>query len=89
MPRSAIHTVPVKEGGWTNEREGSDEGLGSYTTKAEAQAAGRDLARLEQTEHIIHTKDGRISARKQLRQRSAQPRGLTPVGWRCCGRRWR
>jgi len=37
--------------------------LGSYTTKAEAQSAGRDLARREETEHVIHTKDGRISAR--------------------------
>ena len=60
---AAIHTVPSKEGGWTNEREGDARGLGSYPTKAEAQAAGRALARQEQTEHIIHTKDGRISAR--------------------------
>lgn len=61
--KAAIHTLPSKQGGWTNEREGSGRAIGNYPTKAAAQAAGRDLARQEQTEHIIHTKDGRISAR--------------------------
>ena len=64
MSKPAIHTVPVKGGdGWTNEREGAGVVGETFATKAEAQEAGRDLARQDQTEHIIHTKDGRIAER--------------------------
>jgi hypothetical protein len=64
MPRKpAIHTQPAKQGGWANQREGSGRSIATYATKAEAQAAGRELARRDQTEHIVHTKDGRISQR--------------------------
>ena len=65
MPsKPAIHTSPNKKGdGWVNQREGSGRSMSSYQTKAEAQSAGRDAARRDKTEHIIHTRDGRISAR--------------------------
>jgi hypothetical protein len=61
--KSAIHTLPNEAGGWKNQREGSARSIGSYPNKAEAQAAGRETARRNGTEHIVHTKDGRISAR--------------------------
>src|SRR3954470_19241876 len=50
-----------KQGGRTNEREGTDDAIGSYATKAEAETAGRNRARQDESEHIIHTKDGQIS----------------------------
>lgn len=46
--KAAIHTLPSKQGGWTDERECSGETIGTYSTKAEAQAAGRDLARQDE-----------------------------------------
>ena len=62
--KSAIHTLPnTGGGGWVNQREGSSRAIASFATKAEAQAAGRDTARRDRTEHIIHTRDGRIAAR--------------------------
>ena len=62
--KPAIHTLPAGTGGgWVNQREGSSRALGRFDRKADAQAAGRDAAKRDRTEHIVHTKDGRISAR--------------------------
>lgn len=54
-----VHTVP-HEGGWANRREGADRVSKKFDTKAEAQAAGRDTAKNERTEHVIHKQDGTI-----------------------------
>lgn len=60
MPRKpAIHTVPHNDG-WANKREGASRVSNTAKTKAEAQAKGRDMAKTEKTEHVIHNKDGSI-----------------------------
>lgn len=48
---------------WHNRIEGSGRVIGSYDTKDEAVAAGRDEARERQVEHLIKGMDGRISER--------------------------
>jgi hypothetical protein len=63
MTKPAIHTEPRDGQGWVNIREGSSRALDKFTTKAEAQAAGRERARRDKVEHIVHTKDGRIAMR--------------------------
>jgi N-methylhydantoinase A/oxoprolinase/acetone carboxylase beta subunit len=60
--KPAIHTVP-HGGGWANRREGAARVSKVFPTKAAAQAAGRETARRERTEHIIHKKDGEIGSR--------------------------
>jgi Uncharacterized protein conserved in bacteria (DUF2188) len=63
MAKPAIHTVK-KDGAWQNVTEGSTRRIGStYATKAEAQAAGRDRARRDRSEHIIHNVNGTIGQR--------------------------
>ena len=63
MADGYVHTV-YKDGQWTNTIEGENGGGSkSYSTKEEAQAAGRDLARQRQTEHVIHNQDGEIAER--------------------------
>lgn len=63
MADGYVHTLH-KDGQWTNTIEGEDGGGSqSYSTKEEAQAAGRDLARQAQTEHVIHNEDGSITER--------------------------
>jgi hypothetical protein len=63
MADGYVHTVH-KDGQWTNTIEGEDAGGSqSYSTKEEAQAAGRNLARQGQTEHVIHNEDGSIAER--------------------------
>jgi hypothetical protein len=63
MANPTIHTV--KKGGvWQNIAEGSNRRIGStYATKAEAQAAGKERARRNRTEHIIHNVNGTIGQR--------------------------
>ena len=63
MADGFVHTV-FKDGQWTNTIEGDDGGSQqSYSTKEEAQAAGRGLAQQRQTEHVIHNQDGEIAER--------------------------
>lgn len=62
MAKPPVHTVP-HEGRWANRREGSSRVTKTFDTKAEAQAAGRETARREKTEHLIHNKDGSIGTR--------------------------
>jgi hypothetical protein len=62
MAGKAIHTVTGKTG-WRNEREGAKRALSTHGTKAEAVRAGREQARRDEVEHIIHNKDGSIGQR--------------------------
>jgi len=59
---AAIHTLPA-ESGWVNRREGSTRALSRHETKAEAVRAGRERARRDKVEHIIHMRDGTIGER--------------------------
>lgn len=61
--KAAIHTVSRDGVGWANVREGSSRALETFPTKAQAQAAGRRRASADKVEHIVHTRDGRISQR--------------------------
>ena len=58
-----IHTVPDNAGGWTNKRDGATRGEETYDTQAAAQAAGREAAMRDKTEHLIHNRDGEIASR--------------------------
>jgi hypothetical protein len=57
--KKPIHTVP-KGRGWANVREGSNRALSAADTKAAAQAAGRERAKGDKVEDMIHKKDGII-----------------------------
>lgn len=57
-----VHTVPHDDG-WANRREGAQRVSKTFGTKAEAQAAGRQTARRDKTEHVIHKRDGTIGER--------------------------
>jgi hypothetical protein len=64
MPKTnpSIHTV-AGPSGWRNEREGSTRALSTHRTKKEAVRAGRERARKDRVEHVIHNKDGSIGER--------------------------
>lgn len=57
-----VHTVPHGKG-WANKREGASKVSKVFSTKAEAVKAGRETARREKAEHVIHTADGKIGER--------------------------
>jgi hypothetical protein len=47
----------------------------TFRTKAEAQAAGRETARREKAEHIIHNKAGEIGSRTSYGDDPYPPKG--------------
>lgn len=74
MSKPPVHTVPHGDG-WANRRQGSTRVSKTFETKAEAQAAGRKTAMLENTEHIIHNRDGRIGSRNSYGRDPHPPKG--------------
>jgi hypothetical protein len=54
-----IHVVPHPDG-WATKTEGAERAGRVYDTKNEALEQGRDQARREQVELVIHRKDGTI-----------------------------
>lgn len=74
MAKKPVHTVPHGDG-WANRREGASRVSQTYDRKADAQAAGRETARREHTEHIIHNRDGKIGSRNSYGNDPHPPKG--------------
>ena len=74
MSKPPVHTVP-HEDGWANRRAGASRASKTFPTKTAAQQAGRETARREGTEHIIHRKDGTIGERNSYGNDPYPPRG--------------
>ena len=62
----AIHTVRCADG-WANECDVWPRARDPRSTKAEAEAAGRERAKEENTVHIVHGADGTIEQRISYR----------------------
>jgi len=60
--KKPIHTVH-RDGEWVNVREGSSRALDRGDRKANVQSQGRDRARKDKVEHLIHNKNGQIGSR--------------------------
>lgn len=61
MSREEHHVVYNSErGGWDVIRNGAERASGHYETKQQAMDAGRIMSRNQNTELIMHLKDGRI-----------------------------
>lgn len=54
------HVVPHPEGGWAVRREGSDRVTSRHPTQSDAIDAGREIARNQRSELVIHRRDGTI-----------------------------
>lgn len=69
-----VHTVPDPKGlGWKNSSAG--ETLSRHHTKDAAVDAGRQNARQEKAEHIIHKRDGTIGEKNSYGSDKFPPRG--------------
>lgn len=73
MSDKNVHTVPHDDG-WANRREGADRVSKVFPTKDAAKRAGRDTARREGVEHLIHKKDGKIGERNSYGNDPFPPR---------------
>ena len=72
--QSAIHTV-CRDGGWANVCDGWPRARDPHSTKREAQAAGRERAVLEETDHVVHDVDGMVEQRISFRNRTGSSTG--------------
>lgn len=74
MGKPPVHTVPHGDG-WANRRAGSERVSKLFDTKREAQQAGREIAKREATEHVIHKEDGKIGERNSYGNDPHPPKG--------------
>ena len=63
MGKKNVHTTPGENGDWNVKREGAERASKHFDRKVKAEQFGKDLAKRDKTEHIIHTKDGKIQKR--------------------------
>lgn len=74
MSKKNVHTVPHDDG-WANRRAGADRVSKTFDTKREAQIAGRETAKREGVEHLIHNKDGQFGGRQSYGGDPHPPKG--------------
>jgi hypothetical protein len=60
MNKKKIHVQPHKDGGWQVKKDKAERATRVTETKQEAEKAGREQAKKEKTEFVIHGKDGKI-----------------------------
>ena len=74
MAAKQIHTVP-RDGRWANVIPGNKRASGLYDTQAEAIAHGRERAKRDGLEHVIHGRDGRIREKNSYGNDPYPPKG--------------
>ncbi len=74
MPKSTQHVVP-RDGKWAVRKAGSDRVTRTFETQREAVAAGRDIARSQGAELVIHGSDGLIRERRSYGNDPFPPKG--------------
>lgn len=54
------HVVPNPEGGWDIKRSGGEKSIKHFEIKQDAVDAARKISQNQETELVIHNKDGQI-----------------------------
>jgi hypothetical protein len=73
MAKRPVHVVP-HGGEWATRREGAERVSGTFPTQAKAAEAGREAARRDQTEVLIHGRNGQIRERESYGNDPFPPR---------------
>jgi hypothetical protein len=74
MPTGDVETYH-EDGQWKNRPEGNERASSTHDTKADATAAGREMAGDREVEHVIKKEDGTIGE-KNTYPRSRDPRDI-------------
>lgn len=69
------HVVPNSKGGWDVKRSGSSKASVHTETKKEAVEIGRNISINQETEFVIHGKDGKIQQKDSHGNDSFPPKG--------------
>lgn len=73
--RDSHHVVPNQVGGWDVKRGGGSRSSGHFDTKREAVDRGREISRNQQTEFVVHNRDGKIASSDSHGNDPNPPRG--------------
>ena len=60
MARKTHHVVPDGDGGWNVKKGGGERAIKNFDKKADAVGYGRQVSKNQNSEFIIHKKDGTI-----------------------------
>lgn len=71
----STHVVANSDGGWDIKQSGSKRSSGHFDTKQEAIDRARAISRNQQTELVIHNKDGKIANKDSHGNAPYPPKG--------------
>lgn len=69
------HVVPRADGGWAVRGEGNERDTSRHDTQADAIDAAREISRNQQSELLIHGRNGQIRARDSHGNDACPPPG--------------
>jgi hypothetical protein len=69
--KAPVHVLS-RDNGWAVLREGNDRATSVHPTQAEAAKVGRDMARKDRTEFLLHAKDGRVRDRSDYSEEAGR-----------------
>ena len=72
--KKPVHVTP-REDGWAVMREGNERASSVHRTQKEAEKKGRQTARNDKTEFLLHNKQGQVRERDSYGPDPYPPRG--------------
>lgn len=73
--KGSHHVVPSEKGGWDVKRDGAERSSGHFDKKQDAVDAARAISQNQQTELVIHGKDGKIQGKDSHGNDPFPPKG--------------
>lgn len=71
----STHVVPNSQGGWDIKQSGGKRSSGHFGTKQEAVDRARTISKNQQSELVIHNKDGQIAVKDSHGNDPFPPKG--------------
>jgi len=72
----STHVVPNSiKGGWDIKQSGGERSSGHFDTKKEAEGRAREISRNQESELVIHNRDGKISRKDSHGNDDFPPKG--------------
>ncbi|MCG7221808.1 DUF2188 domain-containing protein [Acinetobacter sp. AG3] len=75
MSNKSMHVVSNPKGGWDIKQSGGERSSGHFDTKQDAIDRARTISENQQTELVIHNKDGKISQKDSHGKDPFPPKG--------------
>ncbi len=75
MSKKSTHVVPNPSGGWDIKQSNAQRSSGHFDTKKEAVTKGRTISQNQQTEFVVHNKNGRIAQKDSHGNDPFPPKG--------------